>query len=239
MVAVGLCAEKEDAELAVKPETKIRQATTADRTRLWEFIEGVYGDEARYKVPERWNWEYRENPFLDGDGERLPIFIAEIGERIVGQMCAIPVKLQIGSELHDAAWGADFMVLPECRGQGVGLDIVKALAEHYHIYLAISMSDGTRRIHERLGSFSIEPVSTAVRWIRLDPGTVRRYLIQPTRRWPLVNRMIDFACRWLLLDRIVPLLANPLLQLRKLAIRRSSEEIRSEIVEVEGDVTSI
>jgi hypothetical protein len=46
--------------------------------------------------------------------------------------------------------------------------------------------------------------------------------------------MIDFACRWLLLDRIVPLLANPLLQLRKLAIRRSSEEIRSEIVEVDG-----
>ena len=58
---------------------KIRQATLEDRERIMRFLQIAYKDNAQYKFPERWNWEFAHNPFWDGAD--LPVWIAEANEK--------------------------------------------------------------------------------------------------------------------------------------------------------------
>ena len=97
-------------------DVKIRQATLEDKERIGYFLRVAYQDRAQYKFPARWLWEYVDNPFWDG--ERLPIWIAEVDGKIVAQNCSMAVPLKLGDRVYQAAWGADLIVLQSIEVEG-------------------------------------------------------------------------------------------------------------------------
>ncbi len=94
----------------------VRRATQADREAIFQFIQKAYPSRWQYKIPERWQWEYVDNPFLEGD--ELPVWIAVEddggpGARVLGQTCALVEPLKIGSQVYRAGWSVDTFLLPE------------------------------------------------------------------------------------------------------------------------------
>jgi len=214
-------------------QTIIRQASIADKGALWDSIKIAYGDLAQHMIPDRWNWQYLDNPFLDKNAKELPIWIAIKGDRIAGQICAIAVEIKVGDEIHHAVWGVDLIVLPTYRRQGIGRRLIEAIIEHYGFYMALWMSPATRRIYHRLGGcIDIEPVPVYRRLVKLNRDSVFRYLMTRTRRQPRLNRIARIGCHVFLFDRIFPLAANTILGFRDIVERRTKRECRTQIVEV-------
>lgn len=173
----------------------IRQATRADVERIAAFIRGTYGRYALHIVPDRWNWQYLENPLVDG--ETIPLCIAVRGDEVVGITSGIPVALQIGDRLHDAKWSCEMMVHPSCRGQGLGLGLQKTDAENTPLFISVRMAPSTRYIQGKIGCIPFDPVGVHVRIAHPTRRDVRNYLLLRTARRRRLNRLARFACRFL------------------------------------------
>jgi GNAT superfamily N-acetyltransferase len=211
----------------------IRQASIADREALFDFVRVAYGDRAKHKIPDRWKWYFQDNPFLRGDGERLPIWIAIKDGRIVGQWCAVPVEMKIGEEVRQASWGIDLIVLPTCRGEGLASRLFHAFAEHYELRMSVSMTAITRHIYTREGSISVAPVSVFRRLVGLNRRSILLYVQARLRRWPWLHRAVRIGCQVFQFDRVFALPVNAALGLRDLLERRTKREPRTQIREVE------
>ena len=210
----------------------IRQGLIDDKKAIWDFIRAAYSDSIKYRIPDRWNWEYLDNPSADKSGNKLPIFIAIKDGQIVGQICAIVYQIKIGEEMHRIAGGVDLVTLPNCRGEGIGQRLIRAIAEHYKLYMAISMDPVTRRIYERLEYSKMEPIPIYRRLMKLDRESTSRLLMAITRNHLWLNR-IAMIGRTVRLGNIISTVANFLLGLRDRLERHSKKECRSEIREVE------
>ena len=213
-------------------QTFIRQASIDDKMAIWDFIKVAYGDSAQYKIPDRWNWEYLENPSVDKNGKKLPIFIAIKDGQIAGQICAILSQIKIGDEIHQIAEGVDLVVLPICRGEGIGQKLIQSIAEHYKLYMVISAGAVTRRIYERLGYNKIEPIPIYRRLVKVNRESVFHFLMRKTENHMWLSRIATIGCRiWF--DKMISLIGNLLIGLRDLLERQTKREYRSEIREVE------
>ena len=127
----------------------VRRATIEDQNAIFEFIKMAYVGRWQYKIPERWQWEFIDNPFLFDDG--LPIWIAvEEDGSVVGQTCALVEPIKIGEEVHKVGWSVDTFLLPEYRGQGIGFQLQKANDQANEIFMSLSMSKANRRIKSGL-----------------------------------------------------------------------------------------
>ena len=51
----------------------VRQATLDDKQKIFEFIRLAYPNRWKYKIPERWEWEFELNPFCPPG--QLPIWM--------------------------------------------------------------------------------------------------------------------------------------------------------------------
>ncbi|MBN2452686.1 MAG: GNAT family N-acetyltransferase [Candidatus Omnitrophica bacterium] len=114
-----------------------------------QFHAGMFRD--RKKVKDRWLWEYVQNP-APADGKPL-IWILRIGGKIAGQMCVMPVTLNIFGRPYKAGWCQDFIVLPGHRKKGMGYSIVKQVTEqsgkYVEMLLAIVASEASYRIFSK------------------------------------------------------------------------------------------
>jgi GNAT superfamily N-acetyltransferase len=213
-------------------QTIIRQASIDDKNAIWDFIKVAYKDFARYKIPERWNWEYLNNHILDSKSKELPIFVAIRDGHIAGQICAILFQIKIGEELHHIAGGVDLVVLPICRGEGVGQKLVQTIAEHYKLYMAISMSDITWRIYDRCGYNKIKAIPTYRRLAKVSRASVTRFLIRKTKNhlWlkTIANMGIRVGC-----DKVISVILGIFIKVRDYFNRPTKKQCRSEIREVE------
>jgi len=45
--------------------TSTRQAEVSDEGEIGAFLKRAYGVRSIFKYPERWNWEYRQNPYWE------------------------------------------------------------------------------------------------------------------------------------------------------------------------------
>jgi len=63
---------------------------------------------------ERWHWMYRENP-----AGNAKVWLAEVGDRIVGQSAVIPVRMKCGREVVTGFQSIDTLTHPDYRGQGI------------------------------------------------------------------------------------------------------------------------
>ena len=149
----------------------VRQATPADRPAIFDFIRQAYAGRWEYKIPERWEWEYVDNPYLEkGD---LPIWIAVTDNgQVVGQTCAMIEPLKLGEAVHRVGWSVDTFLLPEYRGQGIGYRLQKANDEANPIFMSLSMSAANRRIKVKQGSIPLPPVTAFERPVRYRPDAV-------------------------------------------------------------------
>lgn len=148
-------------------QIEIKQADMKDREEIWEFIKKAYGNRAIYKIPERWIWEFCNNPYWNED--KLPIWIAKDNNVIIGQTCAMRILLKIKNTIYPAAWSVDTIVLPEYRGKGVGSKLQRMNAENHEIFMSLSMSEANRNIKKRLGSIEVESVKLFKRRLCLTP----------------------------------------------------------------------
>ncbi|MEW6359066.1 MAG: GNAT family N-acetyltransferase [Planctomycetota bacterium] len=203
----------------------VRRATLADKPAIFEFIRAAFGDASRFNIPERWEWQYENNPFRDPS--ELPVWIAvdEDQGKIVGQTCAMMEPLKIGADAYRVGWSVDTVVLPECRGQGIGYRLQEANHKGNEVFMSLVMSETNRRIKARLGSAPIDPVAQFVKPVNLRPGDIWRVLAERLTpgNGPL-GRLARWALRWLLLGRIIAGLLNLCLEVLDLWLMRSSDK---------------
>jgi GNAT superfamily N-acetyltransferase len=186
----------------------VRRATLLDKDAIFEFSKLAYKGRWQYKVPERWQWEYVDNPFLEG--QDLPVYIAvdEQG-KVVGQTCTLVEPLKVGEKVLRVGWSVDTFLLPEYRGQGLGFQLQKANDEGNPIFMSLSMSKANRRIKAGLGSIPVDPVPSYTRLLRYTPQSVLEAVLR--RAAPKVGRfqfLLNAAMHWTMLDRLAAGLLN-------------------------------
>lgn len=193
----------------------VRRATLEDKEAVFAFSKLAYPSRWQFKVPERWQWEYVDNPFLPDD--RLPVWIAvdeDTGD-VVGQTCALVEPLKLGDQITRVGWSVDTFLLPAYRGQGIGFQLQKANDEGNPIFMSLSMSGANRRIKAGLGSVPLEPVTSYNRLVRYTPQAVR---LAAARRLgkgsPLVGRLVSGGLKLTLADRVTSWMMNRVLAVR-------------------------
>ncbi len=195
---------------------EVRQGRASDRGAIAAFLEEAYGTRAGLKGPERWTWQFVENPYAHQPDGTVPVWIAVDGERVVGQIAVQEAALQVQDDRLAAGWILDVMVLPNHRGGGLGHQLYEAVARDVPTLVTLTMADATRKMGERLGAITLGEVHQLTRWVRPDPATVRRYLMVRTEIHPWARRMAVLGCRVGQFHRLLPLVVNPLLRLRDL-----------------------
>ena len=136
--------------------SSIRQATLDDKPAIAEFLQVAYPSRHQYKFPERWEWQFDNNPFRNGD--ELPLWLAFDGERIVGQTGAQLEPVKLGDRSVRVGWSVDTYVLPEYRGRGIGRRLQQANQSHHQVFMSLAMSDANRRIKTSLGATALSPL---------------------------------------------------------------------------------
>ena len=150
----------------------IRRATLEDKPEIFEFIQNAYTNIWQYRIPDRWEWEFLKNPHLGNTD--LPVFIAvDRDGKVVGQSCALIEEVKIGTEIYKLGWGVDAFVLPEHRGQGIGMQLQKANDEARAIFMSLSMAKSVRKMKVRLGSTPIDPIPVFRRYQRFTSDVFR------------------------------------------------------------------
>jgi ribosomal protein S18 acetylase RimI-like enzyme len=217
----------------VTSKSEIRQATLSDKEAIWDFIKLAYPNSHCHMIPDRWNWQYTQNPNISKVTEELPIWIALKGASIVGQLCTIPVEIKTEGGVYPAVWGVDLIVLPSCRGEGVGHRLIQEAAETCQFYMAIEMSDTTKRIYNRLNYPDLTPVPVYRRIVNLTTGLILEYLDKCTRSERRLKRVMDSVRSFLPIDRMLASLLNALLRVRYFFIRLRHVKISVTIKEVQ------
>lgn len=157
----------------------IRRATLEDKPAIFAFLDQAYGDKARYKHPERWEWQFVYNPYKPST--ELPVWIAITEEgKVVGQSCAMYERIKVGESTESLAWALDAYVLEDFRGLNLGFETLHANAESNNLWAGLSMAESSRHILAKLGCFPIDKVSVYRRRLRIDGDSVRNSI---TRRF--------------------------------------------------------
>ncbi len=170
----------------------LRNATAEDEPRIANFLGAAYGARARFKYPDRWRWNFLDNPFVP-EG-RVPILIAEDDEtgEIVGQSCAMYVPLQTGDGIMPMAWAVDTFVLPAYRGHQAGFRLQRMNHELNPVFAALNMSTKNRRIKAGSGSRPMGELPIFVRPVRLSGARMNRYLTNRVpARFPRIRRAVE------------------------------------------------
>ena len=187
---------------------QVRRATLEDKPALFKFIQAAYQNRWQYKIPERWQWEYVDNPFLNGT--ELPVWIAVDEEgNVLGQTCALVEPVKIGDEVYRLGWSVDTYLFPEYRGQGIGFQLQKANSDANEIFMSLSMSNANRRIKSGLGSVPIDPVAIYSRLMRYESESIRQAVIKRAgRKWARLGKLLEGVLHWTFLDRLAAYVLN-------------------------------
>ena len=155
-----------------------------DRRQVEALYRRVFGPDMAEANRLRWDWQYRRNTSVPGDGPL--IWLAREGSTIVGQYAAMPVRLAVQGKEVDAAWGMDVMVAPERQRQGLGDQLFRVWDRNVGVSLGLGLSDSSYRLFQKMRWPDIGPVPCLVKPLS------RRALRQPT--WPTaVNRLVSYV----------------------------------------------
>jgi GNAT superfamily N-acetyltransferase len=116
-------------------EIQIKQFELSEKDALFAFLRETHADDPRQSDPQYWDWHYRDCLFSTPNN--IPLWIAKSGKKIVGQLGAIPVELNVAREMRRAIWILDFMVHPDFRRYGIGKKLVLAMNEVYPTMLTL------------------------------------------------------------------------------------------------------
>lgn len=96
----------------------VKQFELSEKAALLDFLKVAFHDNPKMYDEKFWDWHFPENPYVEKNN--IPIWIAKDGEKIVGQLAAIPIEIKVGAETKRAMWILDLIVLPEYRRHGLG-----------------------------------------------------------------------------------------------------------------------
>ena len=148
---------------------EVRQARIDDWPLIGRFITRCYGHSAPYKQEARWRWQFLDAPDADGS---VPVWIALSGGEVAGQIALQPARYWIDGVSHPAGWIVDVMIAPEHRGVGLGHRIHDAIKASGRVLFTLTMAEATRRIAEKAGCVTLNPVHQMVRVRRLRGRTL-------------------------------------------------------------------
>jgi GNAT superfamily N-acetyltransferase len=155
-----------------------------DRRQVEALYRRVFGPDMAEANRLRWDWQYRRNPNVPGDGPL--IWLAREGATVIGQYATMPVRVAVNGKEIDAAWGMDVMVAPERQRQGLGDQLFRVWDRSVGVSLGLGLSDSSYRLFQKMSWPDIGPVPCLVKPLS------RRALRRPT--WPTaVNRLVSYV----------------------------------------------
>ena len=117
-------------------DVRIEQMNLSERDNVLSFLKTAYLENPRHSDPDFWDWHFRSTPHCQLDS--LPVWLAKSGDRIAGQLAAIPVELNVAGETHSAIWILDLVIDPEFRRQGIAQKLAKAALEFCPFVLGVN-----------------------------------------------------------------------------------------------------
>ena len=120
----------------MRDEVRIEQMRLSDKDKLLDFLREAYAENPRMSDRAFWEWHFLENPYVSNDN--LPIWIAKSGERIAGQLAAIPVELKVGDAQKRAMWILDLIVHEDFRRRGIAKRLVLRSEEFCALGLGVN-----------------------------------------------------------------------------------------------------
>ena len=98
----------------------IERFDLSEKSKLLNFLGGAFAENPRQSDDEFWSWHFVESPH--SKPEKMPVWLAKSGERIAGQLAAIPVELKVGGEILPSMWILDLSLIPNSGGRASGKD---------------------------------------------------------------------------------------------------------------------
>lgn len=212
-------------------ETIIRQASLSDKDAIWDFLKIAYSESVKYKIPDRWSWEFTANPLINKTERKIPVFIAIKKDKIVGQLCAILNQIKIGNEIYSSVAGCDLIVLPDHRKEGLAHKLIESVSEHYKIYLAISYAETTKRIYDRMKPIRLGEIPTYFRFQKMTSESVFYFFMLKTAKHLWLQNITRFGCRFGA-DKFISIIINIFIKLRDIFKGNSKKLIKSNIEEI-------
>lgn len=120
-------------------DVRIEQMKLSDRDNVLSFLQTAYLENPRHSDPEFWDWHFRLPPL--SEDEDLPVWLAKSGERIAGQLAAIPVEVNVGGDTHTAIWILDLIVDPDFRRRGIAQKLVQAAEKYCPLILGVNTNE--------------------------------------------------------------------------------------------------
>ena len=105
-------------------------------------------------------------------GAMPPVFVVLEGERVIGHVATLPLRLWDGEEERGAYWLKGLSVLPEYRNGPVGFGVLKEAARQLPWSAGFVVAEPARRLFGALGYTDLGAVPNYVRV--LDPAAVLR-----------------------------------------------------------------
>ncbi len=184
----------------------VRRAVPADKAGIFKFLLEAYGENGRYKFPDRWEWQFERNPFKPDD--KIPVFVAvDENGKVVGQSAAMYEPLKVGAEYLTLAWALDAIVLPDYRGQNLGFETLRINCESSPLWMGMIMAPSSRHILEKLGCQAVDHVISYRRVARFDPDSINQGVRNRTQQPAWQNTMGNLL-RFLRLDKVFALAIN-------------------------------
>ena len=161
-----------------EPENiEIRRANISDLERIQTFIVETYGATSPYKNPDRWLWQFVNNPFHPCDDKEPTVWIALCEGRVVGQIAVQDGAVCLRGARISAGWIVDVMVHPSFRGLGLGHRIHAEIMKERSVLVTLTMAAATRKIAERAGCLTLCDTSQMILPGRISASTVSRFLV--------------------------------------------------------------
>ena len=148
-----------------------RQASAADWSAIWPIFTTVVGEGDTYPYPPDTGFEEGRRLWMEGD-DRV-VFVALVGDEVVGTAYLRPNQPGLGDHVANAGW----MVSPGHRGHGLGRRfaeyvITQAKFAGYQgmqFNSVVASNEAAIRLWESLGFEIVGTVPDAFRHTRLGP----------------------------------------------------------------------
>lgn len=118
---------------------KVERLNLSEKSKLLSFLKVAYKGNPRQSDENFWDWHFLEMP--NANSSEIPVWVAKSGEKIVGQLAAIPIEVNVNNEQIKASWIVDFIVLKAFRRQGIGKKLVLAVQKCYPITMALGTDE--------------------------------------------------------------------------------------------------
>ena len=164
-------------------DVQIKQFEAADTEALLSFLRLAYPGEPQKSDASFWQWHFFEHPYISVDN--VPLWVVKTGDKIVGQVAAMPVELKVGAEQRRALWLVDYILLPEYRPGGLGIFLFQVSSSHCKTLLSLGYNENSSAVMRLL---KWQPLGSINRYhILLFPGHAAKEIARLALARHLVN----------------------------------------------------